>query len=72
MATPLRTVKVCLGVNNRTTSASVVRFALTDTRRLLWVVAAKGHQERFSPPRLSGRCGFESGPLRLMIDERDF
>jgi hypothetical protein len=22
-----------------------------------------GHQERFPPPRLSGRCGFESDPL---------
>lgn len=25
--------------------------------------AVKGHQERFPPPRLSGGCGFQSGPL---------
>src|SRR5207245_3971338 len=25
--------------------------------------AGLGHQERFPPPRLSGGCGFQSGPL---------
>jgi len=26
-----------------------------------------GHKERFLLPRLSGRCGFESSPLLIMI-----
>jgi hypothetical protein len=29
--------------------------------------SALGHEERFPPPRLSGRCRFESGPLLVMI-----
>jgi hypothetical protein len=35
-------------------------------------MAARGHEERFPPPRLSGRYGSESSLLLSRIDDRDF
>jgi hypothetical protein len=42
--------------------ATLLRQPICDQR-----MAGKGHEERSPPPRLNGRCRFESGALLVII-----